>query len=148
MVAFRLAPTINAAGRLAHARLGVELFTSDSAVHASNLARQLDSLNRQRREIEQDTVSEAVTMIDDAEIPGAVVVGDRAWHVGVVGIVASRLVERFHRPSVVVAFDEQGFGRGSVRSVPGLDVCQLLGQMLGFTRRIWWASSSRGVTNS
>ena len=128
MVAFRLAPTINAAGRLAHARLGVELFTNESTEQASRLARQLDSLNRQRRDIERETVSEATTMVRDTEIPGAVVVGDRAWHVGVVGIVASRLVERFHRPSVVIAFDEQGFGRGSVRSVPGVDVCQLLAQ--------------------
>ena len=128
MVAFRLAPTVNAAGRLAHARLGVELFTCESLTQANYLARQLDSLNRERREIEQETVSEATTMIHDTEIPGAVVVGDRGWHVGVVGIVASRLVERFHRPSVVVAFDEQGFGRGSVRGVPGVDVCQLLAQ--------------------
>lgn len=128
MVAFRLAPMVNAAGRLAHARLGVELFTSESTERTTSIAQQLDGLNRQRREIEQETVREAVKMIDGADIQGAIVVGDRAWHVGVVGIVASRLVERYYRPSVVVAFNEQGFGRGSVRSVPGLDVCKLLAQ--------------------
>jgi len=128
MVAFRLAPTINAAGRLAHARLGVELFTSQLLEDALPIARQLDGLNRQRRAIEQEVVSDAVNMIDEKNLTGAIVVGDRAWHVGVVGIVASRLVERYYRPSVVVSFDEEGFGRGSVRSVPGVDVCKLLGQ--------------------
>ncbi|GJL65620.1 MAG: single-stranded-DNA-specific exonuclease RecJ [Nitrospirales bacterium] len=128
MVAFRLAPTINAAGRLAHARLGVELFTSQSLEQALPIARQLDGLNRQRRDIEQQAVSEAVNRIDGNDLPGALVVGDCAWHVGVVGIVASRLVERYYRPSVVVSFDEQGLGRGSVRSVPGVDVCRLLAQ--------------------
>ncbi len=128
MVAFRLAPTINAAGRLAHARLGVELFTGDSVAHATAIAQKLDGLNHQRREIEQETVNAALTMVNGKDIPGAVVVGNRTWHVGVVGIVASRLVERYHRPAVVVAFDNEGFGRGSVRSVPGVDVCQLLAQ--------------------
>lgn len=128
IVAFRLAPTINAAGRLAHARLGVELFTSQLLEDAFPIARQLDGLNRQRRTIEQAVVSEAVNMIDGKDLPGAIVVGDRTWHVGVVGIVASRLVERYYRPSVVVSFDEEGFGRGSVRSVPGVDVCKLLAQ--------------------
>ncbi|GJL63319.1 MAG: single-stranded-DNA-specific exonuclease RecJ [Nitrospirales bacterium] len=128
IVAFRLAPTINAAGRLAHARLGVELFTSQLLEDALPIARQLDGLNRQRRTIEQEVVSEAVSMIDGKDLPGAIVVGDRTWHVGVVGIVASRLVERYYRPSVVVSFDEEGFGRGSVRSVPGVDVCKLLAQ--------------------
>ena len=129
---FGLAPTINAAGRLAHARLGVELFTGDSEEHATTIAQKLDELNHQRREIEQETVNEALNMVNENDIPGAVVVGNRAWHVGVVGIVASRLVERYHRPAVVVAFDEQGFGRGSVRSVPGLNVCQLLAQCSDF----------------
>ncbi|WP_447970525.1 single-stranded-DNA-specific exonuclease RecJ [Nitrospira sp. M1] len=128
MVAFRLAPTINAAGRLAHARLGVELFTSGTLTDALPIARQLDDLNRQRRAIEQEAASEAVKMINGDNLPGAIVVGDCAWHVGVVGIVASRLVERYYRPSVVVSFDEQGFGRGSVRSVPGVNVCELLSQ--------------------
>ncbi|WP_454064738.1 single-stranded-DNA-specific exonuclease RecJ [Candidatus Nitrospira salsa] len=128
IVAFQLAPTINAAGRLAHARLGVELFTSQLLEDAFPIARQLDGLNRQRRTIEQAVVSEAVNMIDGKDLPGAIVVGDRTWHVGVVGIVASRLVERYYRPSVVVSFNEEGFGRGSVRSVPGVDVCKLLAQ--------------------
>ncbi len=128
MVAFRLAPTINAAGRLAHAGLGVELFTSGSMDRTISIAKQLAELNRQRRKIEHGTVAEAITMIDVANVPGAIVVGARGWHVGVLGIVASRLVERFYRPSVVISFDEQGFGRGSVRSVPGVNVCELLSQ--------------------
>ncbi|MCA9472264.1 MAG: single-stranded-DNA-specific exonuclease RecJ [Nitrospirales bacterium] len=126
MVAFRLAPMINAAGRLAHARLGVDLLTSESPQEALAVAQQLANLNNQRRELEQESVEEAIEMIDESVTPSALVVGSRRWHVGVVGIVASRLVERFARPAIVVAFNAQGFGRGSVRSVPGLDVCQLL----------------------
>ena len=132
MVAFRLAPMINATGRLAHARLGVDLLTSESFEHARAIAQQLVNLNHRRRELEQEIVEEAIEMIDESVIPFALVVGSRRWHVGVVGIVASRLVERFARPAIVVAFDERGFGRGSVRSVPGIDVCQLLAQCSNF----------------
>ena len=128
MVAFRLAPMINAAGRLAHASLGVDLLTSESPQHALTVAHQLANLNHRRKELEQESVEEAIAMIDDSTIPFALVVGSRRWHVGVVGIVASRLVERFARPAIVVAFNAKGFGRGSVRSVPGLNVCELLAQ--------------------
>ena len=128
LVAFQLAPMLNAAGRLAHARLGVDLLTSGSEEEANQLAGRLGELNRHRREIERQMFQEAVTIIEIKKSQGALVVGSREWHVGVVGIVASRLVERYHEPAVVIAFDKHGFGRGSVRSVPDLDVCRVLGQ--------------------
>lgn len=127
-VAFRLAPVLNAAGRLAHAKMGVHLLTSDSEREAVTLARQLDQLNRQRRQVEQEIFAEATAQAEAMGAGAAIVVGSRDWHAGVVGIVASRLVERFHRPAVVIAFDEQGLGRGSVRSIPGFDVCEALGK--------------------
>lgn len=128
LVAFQLAPTINAAGRLAHGKMGVDLLMSSSMEFASQLAETLGRLNRQRREIEASIFQESLTLLDCPETLEAFIVGKRQWHVGVVGIVASRLVERYQKPAVVVAFDEDGFGRGSVRSVPGLNICQVLEQ--------------------
>lgn len=127
-VGFRLAPVINAAGRLAHARLGVQLLTTESHDEAVSLAQRLEQLNRERRDIEHGIFEEAKRFAEESSVESAVVVGARNWHVGVVGIVASRLVECFHCPAVVVAFDQHGVGRGSVRSLPGLDVCSLLSQ--------------------
>ena len=128
LVAFQLAPILNAAGRLAHGRLGVELLTSNTEHDANHLAEHLVSLNRRRREIERTIFQEAVGIVERMKIPSGLVVGKDQWHVGVVGIVAARLVERYQKPAVVVAFDQSGFGRGSVRSLPGLDACRLLQQ--------------------
>ena len=125
-VGFRLAPVINAAGRLAHAQLGVRLLTTDSDTEADRLAHQLEGLNRDRRQIEQDMYQEAVALVGHRSPQPAIVVGVQGWHVGVIGIVASRLVERYHKPAVVLAFDAEGVGKGSLRSIPGLDICQVL----------------------
>jgi single-stranded-DNA-specific exonuclease len=125
-VGFRLAPVINAAGRLADAQLGVDLLTTDSEEVACQLAKRLQALNLERRHMEQETVSDAQEGIGPNFDGSAVVVGSKSWHAGVVGIVAARLVERYHRPAVVVAFNAEGLGRGSVRSIPGFDVCQAL----------------------
>ncbi|MDA0737330.1 MAG: single-stranded-DNA-specific exonuclease RecJ [Nitrospirae bacterium] len=127
-IGFRLAPVINAAGRLAHADLGVRLLTSTSDAEALALAQKLEQLNRQRREIEQEIFEEAKVCVEEAGESPVIVVGKRGWHLGVVGIVASRLVERYHRPAVVVAFDEDGIGKGSARSVPGYNVFDALAQ--------------------
>ena len=125
-VGFQIAPRLNAAGRLAHADLGVQLLTTDSEHTAGRLVRKLDELNRRRRQLEQDTTRKAMRQVEAGELSPAIVVGDEGWHSGVIGIVAARLVDRYHRPSVVVAFDRQGLGKGSVRSVPGFDMCHAL----------------------
>jgi len=140
-VAFQLAPMINAAGRLDHGKLGVDLLTSSSMEYANRLAEYLGDLNRKRRQIEAAIFQESLRMVDRPVTQEAVVVGKRQWHVGVVGIVASRLVERFQRPAVVIAFDEHGFGRGSVRSVPGLKCLWCSRKVLRFVGGIWRASS-------
>ena len=135
-IGFQLAPVINAAGRLAHADLGVRLLTSDSDAEALSIAQQLVQLNRQRRDIEQKMCEEAEACVAEHGDSCVIVVGQRGWHSGVVGIVASRLVERYHRPTVVVAFDQAGIGKGSARSVPGYNVYEALAQcqdhLLGF----------------
>ena len=125
-IGFRVAPRLNAAGRLAHAGLGVRLLTTESEPVALQLAQQLEELNRQRREIEEAMTREAIVQVEAEDQPHAIVVGADGWHVGVIGIVAARLVERYHRPAVVVAFGRDGLGKGSVRSVAGFDVCQAL----------------------
>ncbi len=125
-IGFRVAPRLNAAGRLAHAELGVRLLTTDSESVAAELAQRLEDLNRQRRQIEEEIVHEAIAQVEAGGLLHAMVVGAEGWHIGVIGIVAARLVERYHRPAVVVTFDRQGLGKGSVRSVDGFDVCRAL----------------------
>lgn len=127
-IGFRVAPRLNAAGRLAHAELGVRLLTTDSEPAALQLAQELENLNRHRREIEEEMTREAITQVDAGDPQPAIVVSAKGWHIGVIGIVASRLVERYHRPAVVVTFDALGIGKGSVRSVAGFDVCRALQQ--------------------
>lgn len=124
-IGFRVAPRLNAAGRLAHADLGVRLLTTDSEPLAFQLAQRLEQLNLQRRQIEENMTREAITQVEAGERSPAIMVGAEGWHSGVIGIVAARLVERYHRPAVVVAF-KRGIGKGSVRSVPGFDVCRAL----------------------
>ena len=127
-IGFRVAPRLNAAGRLAHAGLGVRLLTTESEPVALQLARQLEELNRRRREIEEAMTREAIAQVEAEDQPHAIVAGAEGWHVGVIGIVAARLVERYHRPAVVVTFDRHGIGKGSVRGVAGFDVCLALQQ--------------------
>ncbi|MCA9523613.1 MAG: single-stranded-DNA-specific exonuclease RecJ [Myxococcales bacterium] len=122
---FQLAPRINAAGRLAGAKLGVELLLSTDPEHCRELALQLDGLNRRRREIEDETLraaeeSLAPQLVDGAPPPFIVVAGE-GWHHGVVGIVAARLMEKYWRPTIVLARDG-GLAKGSARSIAGFDM--------------------------
>ncbi|MGH2939418.1 MAG: single-stranded-DNA-specific exonuclease RecJ [Solirubrobacterales bacterium] len=123
---FRLAPRINAAGRLYRADAGVELLLTEDEERAKQIAAELGRANSERRatEREVDAAAEAARreLPDELkEANGLVLAGDR-WHPGVVGIVASRLVERHHRPVVVISLDGEGGGRGSGRSIPGFDL--------------------------
>ncbi len=127
---FRLAPRINAAGRLYRADAGVELMLSEDPVRAEQIAVELSRANSERRatEREVDNAAEACVRALSEELraaPGYVLAGED-WHPGVVGIVASRLVERHHRPVVVISLDGEGGGRGSGRSIPGFDLLAAL----------------------
>jgi single-stranded-DNA-specific exonuclease len=129
-LAFRLAPRINAAGRLYRADAGVELMLTEDEGRAEEIAIELSRANSERRatEREVDTAAEAARreLPDELrEAPGLVLAGED-WQPGVVGIVASRLVERHHRPVVVVSLDSEGNGRGSGRSIPGFDLLAAL----------------------
>lgn len=119
---FRLGPRINAAGRLYRADAGVELFLAEARDRADEIAGELAAVNAERRRIEREVEAEAKSKLRAMDDPGpAVVVAGEGWHPGVVGIVASKLVKATGRPAVVIAIDGES-GRGSARSVPGLDL--------------------------
>lgn len=115
---FVLGPRINAGGRVGQADLGARLLTTDDPGEAGRLAAELDRANEERRTIEAEVLAQAVEQAERQGAAPALVVAGEGWHPGVVGIVASRLKDRFHRPACVVGL-ENGEGRGSGRSVPG-----------------------------
>ncbi len=117
---FALGPRINAGGRVGRADLGVRLLTTDDPAEAQALAAELDRYNEERRAIEAAVQEHADTLIDASA--RVVVVSGRGWHPGVIGIVAGRLKERLGRPVVVIALDDAGVGKGSGRSITGVDL--------------------------
>jgi single-stranded-DNA-specific exonuclease len=145
-IAYKLAPRINAAGRLDDAILGVRLLTTESPAEAQRLADRLEQLNRERQKIEADIMAEALALLKDQELPPAVVLASRHWHLGVVGIVAARLVERFHRPAIVIAVNEQGIGKGSARTIGGFDLYQGLAACRDILEAFGGHPSAAGMT--
>ncbi len=127
---FRLGPRINAAGRLGHPRAALELLLTDDADDARRLANELEDLNRDRQAVEARIFREAAQQVeewpDELRERRAYVVAGENWHEGVIGIVASRLVERFNRPVVLIAGTE-GDWKGSGRSIPSFDLHAALG---------------------
>ncbi len=122
---FRLAPRINAAGRLRRADAGLELLLTEDPQRAQEIARELDAVNAERRNVEQRISWEAEAMATAMGERSAYVLAGAGWHAGVVGIVASRIVERFHRPAILIALnpeDPSAPGQGSGRSIPGFDL--------------------------
>jgi single-stranded-DNA-specific exonuclease len=118
-VGFTLAPPLNAAGRLAAAKAGVELLLADDARRAEKLARYLDTVNRERQAVQAQIYEEAKAAIETAggiDTCGAIVLASERWHPGVVGIVASKLVEEYGRPTVLIGLDGES-GKGSGRSI-------------------------------
>jgi single-stranded-DNA-specific exonuclease len=120
---FALGPRVNAAGRLAEMGLGIECLATDDPVRADVLARQLDAINRERRDLESGMREQAEMLLDqvmpEGEPPAAITIFDPDFHEGVVGIVASRLKDRLHRPTFVFALGQDGLLKGSGRSIPG-----------------------------
>jgi len=132
---FALGPRINAAGRLAEMGLGIECLLTDDPARAQALARQLDAINRERRDMESGMREQAELMLDavmpQGEPPAALALFDADFHEGVVGIVASRIKDRLHRPTFVFARGQDGLLKGSGRSIPGFhlrDALDLIGK--------------------
>jgi single-stranded-DNA-specific exonuclease len=123
---FVLGPRINAGGRIGDAALGARLLATSDEMEAARIAVLLDKLNRERKAIETQMLEEAIARAEqlveaDPDVP-LLLIGADGWHKGVVGLVASRLTERFHRPACVIAWNETGEGTGSLRSIGGVDI--------------------------
>lgn len=128
-VAFRLGPRLNAAGRMAHADMCIELFTSESLADAEAIARELERKNRERQRVQADILRDARDMLAGEKAMAdrrSIVLAREDWHQGVVGIVASKLVEEWHRPTILLGI-RNGVARGSARSVPGFNIFKAIG---------------------
>ncbi|MGQ0661932.1 single-stranded-DNA-specific exonuclease RecJ, partial [Sphingosinicella sp.] len=119
---FALGPRINAGGRVGKADLGVRLLTTEDADEAAAIAAELDRLNEERRTIEQMVTEAAEALATGQGNRAVAIVAAPGWHPGVIGIVAGRLKERLRRPAIVVALGEDGLGKGSGRSISGVDL--------------------------
>ncbi|WP_042201010.1 single-stranded-DNA-specific exonuclease RecJ [Paenibacillus camerounensis] len=130
-IAFGVAPRINASGRLDHAGRAVALLTTTDSVEVGQLAGELDLLNKERQMVVERIVAEAsdklAGQIGDSQPPDIIVLANQGWNVGVVGIVASKLLERYYRPVIILDIHpETGMCKGSARSIPGLDIYEAL----------------------
>lgn len=128
-VGFRLGPRLNAAGRVDTAQTSLDLLLADCEDEARQLAQTLDLHNRERQALERRTYTEAVELLErdhDTSNDPCFIIGSDKWHPGVVGIVASRLMRAYHRPTFVVAINEDGNGKGSGRSVPGISLIEAI----------------------
>ena len=134
-VGFKIGPRINAAGRLGSAMEALALLLTNDANEASRIASQLDQQNRERQAVERDVTLQAEEWVSENFDPkrhASIVAGQRNWHQGVVGIVASRIARRWHRPTLIVGFDDTGSGKGSGRSIEGLALVDALGRCSEF----------------
>lgn len=124
-VGFMLAPRINAAGRMDSARAGLELLLTENRERAHELAHFLTRENQLRQETEKEILAEAISMVESEPIPRIIVLSSDHWHHGVIGIVASRIVERYYRPVFIIAV-EGDIAKGSARGIPGYPVLEQL----------------------
>ena len=146
-IGFTLAPRLNAAGRLGSALRGVELLLTDSTHEANAIARELEELNTRRQSLDRTALDEARAIAEPMVKNGAVglVLAKQGWHPGVVGIVASRIVEEFSRPAILIAMDGDT-GKGSGRSVSGFDLHSALGECADLLMRYGGHRAAAGVT--
>jgi single-stranded-DNA-specific exonuclease len=151
-IGFRLAPRLNAAGRLGTAQAALELLMTGDAPRAAELAALLDTQNRERQLVEERTLQEAQKQLQAFGGAGgsagqaAIVVGARGWHPGVLGIVAARLMRAHHRPVFVIGFDERGVGKGSGRSIEGLSLVGALADCAPWLDRFGGHEMAAGLT--
>ena len=127
-IVFGMAPRLNAVGRMGNAERAVELLITRNAKQAATLAKELEVENRRRKEIDNRTLEEAMEEIESFYQPDrdrSIVLMRERWHPGVIGIVASRIIEKYHRPTIMITI-ENGIGKGSARSIPGFDIYDAL----------------------
>ncbi|MBW1715371.1 MAG: single-stranded-DNA-specific exonuclease RecJ [Deltaproteobacteria bacterium] len=147
-IAFKLAPRLNAMGRLGSVTRAVQLLTTDNEKEAAEIATDMDSLNTQRQTIESRIlfeVRERITRIDDLERQRTIVLSDPSWHRGIVGIVASKIVEEHYRPTLILEAEGELL-RGSGRSINGFDLYQALFDLSGLLKQFGGHGHAAGVT--
>ncbi len=146
-VGFRLGPRINAAGRLDDASVGLQCLLARDVEAALPLARALDAANAERQQIEKSMLHEALSQAEDAVSRGArgLVLSSDGWHPGVVGIVASRVVERFHRPAILIGVHD-GMGKGSARSIEGFHLYDAIKSVSGQLARFGGHKAAAGLS--
>lgn len=147
-VGYRLAPRLNAAGRMESAVPGVELLLCTNPDECDMIAAELDTANAERQAVERGIIEAAAAMVDAGGAYPAcrsIVLSSRDWHQGVIGIVASRIVERYHRPTILIAIDEQGGAKGSGRSIPGFHLLEALVDCSGHLERFGGHRYAAGI---
>lgn len=148
-IGFRLGPRLNAAGRLTTAEKALRLLLTRDEHEAAALAAELDTQNRERQVVEKAVFAAADELLSrdfDPARDAAIVVGARDWHPGVLGIVASRLARKYHRPTIVIGFDGDGLGKGSGRSIEGLSLVQALGHCEKWLEKFGGHEMAAGLT--
>ncbi len=142
---FRIAPRINAAGRLYRADAGVELMLTEDPERAGQIAAELDAANTERRSTEREALADAQRQLAGHDPQAAaIVLAGKDWHPGVIGIVASRIVDRHWRPTIMIALDGEA-GKGSGRSIPGFDLVEAMGACGGHLRRFGGHAAAAGL---
>jgi single-stranded-DNA-specific exonuclease len=133
-VGFRLGPRLNASGRLGDAMLSLRLLQTDDRSEAMHIAADLNRNNRERQSVEMDTFLQAEEQLQAVYDPArdwGIVLSGRHWHWGVIGIVASRLQKRYHRPTIIIGLNDEGMGKGSGRSIDGISLVKALNDCSG-----------------
>lgn len=148
-IGFRLGPRLNAAGRLTTAEKALRLLRTSDEIEAAELAAELDLQNRERQMVEKQIFAAAegkVAKEFDPSRDAAIVLGARDWHPGVLGIVASRIARKYHRPTIIIGFDESGLGKGSGRSIEGLSLVEALQRCEGWLEKYGGHEMAAGLT--
>ncbi len=149
-IGYRLGPRLNAAGRLSTAEKSLRLLLTNDEDKAAALAIELDQQNRARQEVEKEILAAAIVTIEkqfDSTRDAAIVAGARGWHPGVLGIVASRIARKYHRPTIVIGFDENGLGKGSGRSIAGLNLVDALTRCAAALEKFGGHEMAAGLTS-
>lgn len=146
-IGFRLAPRLNAAGRLDCAQKGVEILLCNDEAECDRMAQELSAENEERQQIEKDILAEAIQTIEDNHLMDnhIIVVHGEGWHGGVIGIVASRIVEKYYRPTIVITV-EDGVGKGSCRSIDGINMYEALSSAEDLLVRFGGHKQAAGLT--
>jgi single-stranded-DNA-specific exonuclease len=148
-IGFRLGPRLNASGRLSNAQRSLQLLLTQDEAEAASLADFLDSQNRERQEIEKQVflaAEEQIGRLFDPVRDAAIVVAANGWHPGVLGIVASRISRKYHRPTIVIGFEENGIGKASGRSIEGLNLVEALQRCSGTLQKFGGHEMAAGLT--